>query len=356
MDREMYAAMAFDIPDGPKGIEPYGSGHINDTFLVSCADRQFILQRINHHVFKEPLKVIENIANVTKFLAEKIALEGGDPSRETLNVVPAKDGRGYTRDDIGGWWRMYHFVTGSVSYDRAETPEILYQSAVAFGRFQSLLSDFPVDKLHEIIPNFHNTPDRLRKLRAAVESDPLGRVKSARDEIRFCLEREEFTNRLEDAKKSGGLPLRVTHNDTKLNNIMFDKNSGKPICVVDLDTVMPGYSVTDFGDAVRCGASTGDEDERDLSKVTLDMELYKIYTEGFLEGCGGKLGPTELKLLPTGAKMIALELGMRFLTDYLQGDTYFKIHRDGHNLDRCRTQLKLAADMEEHWDEMAGGA
>jgi len=237
--------------------------------------------------------------------------------------------------------------------DKAESPEQFYKSAVAFGRFQSLLSDYPAHTLHETIPDFHNTPDRLRKFREAVERDAFGRAGDVRDEILFCNTREAFIHTLADAEKAGELPLRVTHNDTKLNNIMFDSATGEPICVVDLDTVMPGYSVNDFGDSIRFGATTADEDERDLSKVNLDLNLYELYTKGFIEGCGGKLEPKELSLLPAGAKMITLECGMRFLTDYLEGDNYFRIHRPGQNLDRCRTQFKLVADMEKHWDEMA---
>lgn len=352
------AVAAFHFPGAPVNRGPYGSGHINDTFLIETErpdgkTSRCILQRINHEIFKQPLEVIENVDGVTSFLFRKIKAAGGDADRQTLNLIPAKSGGSYHKDSIGSWWRAYHFLEGTVSLDRIERPEQFYQSAVAFGKFQSLLSDYPAATLHETIPHFHDTPDRFRKFRLAVEADACGRAASVREEISFYLEREAFTHILMNAQARGELPLRVTHNDTKLNNVMFDEATGEAVCVIDLDTVMPGFSVNDFGDSIRFGASTGDEDEPDLSKVNLDLELFDLYTRGYLDGCGGSLTPLELELLPTGAKMMTLECGMRFLTDYLEGDTYFRIHREGQNLDRCRTQIKLVKDMEQHWDEMA---
>ena len=244
------------------------------------------------------------------------------------------------------------FVSSSLSYDKVERPEQFYDSAVAFGNFQYMLRDYPADQLAETIPNFHNTPDRLAKFRDAVASDVCGRASSVAEEIAFVNDREEFANTLENARKEGKLPLRVTHNDTKLNNILFDEESGKALCIVDLDTIMPGYSVNDFGDSIRFGATTALEDETDLSKVNFDISLYELYVKGFIEGAKGGLTEAELDLLPIGAMMMTFECGTRFLTDYLSGDTYFKISRPNHNLDRARNQFKLVSDMEKQLPEM----
>ncbi len=336
---------------------PYGSGHINDTFLVRFTEeegsiKRYILQRMNHETFKNPEQLMENISGVTKFLRNKIEENHGDVNRETLNIIPTKAGQSLYKDSKGSYWRGYLFIEDADCYDSVKNPDDFYQSAVAFGNFQYQLADYPAHTLHETIPNFHNTPVRFHKFMKAIEADRFGRVKEVSDEIRFVLEREEFTHVLMNLHTEGKLPLKVTHNDTKLNNVMIDHVTKKGLCVIDLDTVMPGFSVNDFGDSIRFGASTGEEDEMDLSKVNFDLELYKIFTKGFLEGCKGSLTDTELAMLPTGAKMMTLECGMRFLTDYLEGDTYFKIHREKHNLDRCRTQFKLVADMEKNWDAM----
>lgn len=337
--------------------EPYGSGHINDTFLAvfrqtDGSSVKYILQRMNHEIFTKPAELMENILNVTAFLGKKIKARGGDDSRETMTVIPAKDGKPYFKDSIGSWWRGYAFINDTVSLDTVEKPEHFYQSAVAFGNFQSLLSDYPADTLHETIVNFHNTEDRYQKFLKAVEEDIKGRAAEVAGEIAFVKERAEFCGLFNKLQKEGKLPLRVTHNDTKLNNVMLDAVTGKPVCVIDLDTVMPGFSVNDYGDSIRFGASTGAEDEPDLSKVNLNLELVDLYTKGYLEGCKGSLTDEELNQLPAGAKMMTFECGMRFLTDYLQGDVYFRTHRPGQNLDRTRTQFKLVADMEKHWDEM----
>ena len=223
---------------------------------------------------------------------------------------------------------------------------------MAFGRFQGLLADYPAETLHETIQDFHNTVKRLDTFKKAVEADGCGRAAQVQEEIQFVLDREALAHKLCDMQAEGKLPLRVTHNDTKLNNIMIDDETRKAICVIDLDTVMPGLSVNDFGDSIRFGASTGAEDEPDLSKVSCSMELFELYTKGFVEGCKGSLTEEELDMLPVGAMTMTYECGMRFLTDYLEGDHYFKIHREGHNLDRCRTQFKLVKDMEEKWNQM----
>ncbi len=295
---------------------------------------------------------MENITGVTSFLKEKIKQAGGDELRETLTVIFSKDGKPFYQDASGDYWRMYYMIEDAMCYDKVETEQDFYESAKAFGNFGHLLSDYPAETLHETIPGFHDTGARFEVFQRAVKEDVCGRAKEAEEEIRFYQERKDITGVLGQMQAEGKLPLRVTHNDTKLNNIMMDKRTGKGICVIDLDTVMPGLSVHDFGDSIRFGASTGAEDEQDLSKVSLDLHLFDLYTRGFLEGCQGSLRETEIAMLPMGAKVMTYECGLRFLTDYLQGDTYFKTHRKGHNLDRCRTQMKLVADMEAKWQEM----
>lgn len=335
----------------------YGSGHINDTFLLTLKKKDdteghVILQRMNKSIFTNPVELMENILGVTSFLRKKIVENGGDPERETLNVIPAKNGKPYFVDSEGEYWRCYTFIEDTTSYDQVECPEDFYQSAVSFGHFQRLLADYPAETLHETIKGFHDTKARFEVFKKAVADDICGRAASVQDEIQFVLEHEDVANIFGDMLEKGELPLRVTHNDTKLNNIMIDNETRKGICVIDLDTVMPGLAMNDFGDSIRFGASTGAEDETDLDKIWCDMELFDSYAKGFIEGCGGKLTTKEIELLPMGAKVMTFECGMRFLTDYLQGDTYFKIHRENHNLDRCRTQFKLVSDMETKWDTM----
>lgn len=335
---------------------PYGNGHINDTYLLVLDNagnqEKVILQRMNHMIFPKPEELMENITNVTSFLKDKIIKNGGNPMRETLNVIPDKNGNPFYKDEDGNYWRCFVFITDAVCYEKVESAKDLYETGLAFGKFQSLLSDFDATMLHETIEKFHDTTNRFALFCDAVEKDVMGRAAFVQKEIAFIKEREELANYFTGMLKEGKLPLRVTHNDTKLNNIMFDKTTGKGICVIDLDTVMPGLAMNDFGDIIRFGASTGAEDEQDLSKISCDMELYKACVEGFIEGCEGKLTDLEIELLPMGAKMMTYECGMRFLTDYLQGDVYFKTAREGHNLDRCRTQLKLVADMESKWQIM----
>ena len=340
-----------------KERRPFGSGHINDTFLLTfeigdMGDMNVILQRMNREIFTKPVELMENIVGVTSYLREQITENGGNPERETLNIIPAKDGKAYFIDAKGEYWRSYKFITDAKSYDWVEKPEDFYESAVTFGNFQRLLADYPADTLHETIKGFHDTRARLEAFRQAVEKDVCARADSVRREIEFVLAREDVANVFGVLQEKGEVPLRVTHNDTKLNNIMIDNSTRKGICVIDLDTVMPGLAMNDFGDSIRFGASTAAEDEKDLSKVSCSMGLFEIYVKGFLEGCAGSLTPKEVELLPMGAKVMTYECGMRFLTDYLEGDHYFKIHREGHNLDRARTQFKLVADMEKKWDTM----
>ena len=333
--------------------EKYGNGHINDTFLtVTEGGRRYIFQRINHTVFPHPDEVMENIVAVTEHIRGRVAAAGGDAARASLVVIPTDGGANFYKDSIGSYWRMYEFTEETVAKERVDSVQTFIDCAEAFGRFQGWLSDFDASVLHEPIANFHNTPVRYENLMRAVEHDPLGRVKEVQAEIDFVKERAAFVKMLERARESGELPLRVTHNDTKLNNILFDEKSGAPVCVIDLDTVMPGYSVNDFGDSIRFGANTAAEDETDLSKVSLDLELYHAYATGFLRGCDGKLTSKEVELMPIGARMMTLECGMRFLTDYIEGDTYFRISRPSHNLDRCRCQFALVADMERKAEQM----
>ena len=347
----------FDFVGEVIQIRPYGSGHIIDTYLVEFKIKHMgvvpiILQRMNTNIFKNPVQLMENILNVTTFLRKKIIQYGGDPERETLTVILNKNGKPYCQDSEGHYWRGYHFITGATSYDEVKTDEDFYQSGLAFGKFQSLLSDFPAHTLYETIPDFHNTRARLEVFKKAVEEDIINRAKDVQKEIQFILQREELANKLISMQENQELPLRVTHNDTKLNNILIDDKTHQGLCIIDLDTVMPGLAVNDFGDSIRFGASTALEDEKDLSKVQCDMHLFEVYTKGFIQGCQGQLTLAEMQALPLGALVMTFECGMRFLTDYLQGDTYFKIQYSTHNLDRCRTQLKLVADMEKKWNEM----
>lgn len=351
------ALNAFDFGGQVVGAVRYGSGHINDTFCVHTQPgedpcRRFILQRISSAAFHHPEQVMANIVGVTSYLGKVIAEAGGDPTRETMCVYATKDGKNFYTDPEGGAWRVYPFIEDTKCLQSAETPELFAASARAFGRFQQMLKDYPADTLYETIPRFHDTEDRLAKLKAAVAADAMSRVKDVQAELDFVTAREADCSVALQALRDGKLPLRVTHNDTKLNNVLMDRKSGEGVCVIDLDTVMPGLSINDFGDSIRFGANHCAEDEKDLSKVNFDLSLFEVYTQGFLEGANGALTQAELDYLPWGAKLMTLECGIRFLTDYLEGDHYFRTHREGQNLDRCRTQFKLVADMENQWEAM----
>lgn len=341
-------ASRFAIDGDVISCERYGQGHINETYLVKTdKDVWYILQKVNNTVFKDTPGLMNNIASVTQYLSQR------DPDpRHTLHLVPTREGKDYLVDDVGKPWRMYDFVTESVCLQAAETPEDFYQSAVAFGMFQRQLSGFPADTLVEVIPHFHDTPDRYRQLHEAIEKDVCDRRKLVEKEIEFALAHEQEAATLMDQLRGGILPLRVTHNDTKLNNVMLDAEKRTPLCVIDLDTVMPGLMAFDFGDSIRFGASTAAEDEKDLSKVEMSLELYETYVKGFVATCAESMTDAEAESLPMGAKLMTLECGVRFLTDFLSGDVYFHINRSDHNLDRCRTQFKLVADMEKKWTEM----
>ena len=332
-------------------VEAYGNGHINDTYIADSEPR-YILPRINHAIFKNPEQVMSNIVGITEFLRKKIEAAGGDVNRETLNVIKTRDGNDFYKDSDGNYYRMYNYVEGSASFEAVENCEQFYQAAKAFGKFQNMLADYPAEKLYDTIPLFHNTVKRIGDFKKAVADDLAGRKASVEEEINFVLAREADAAVVVDAIADGRVPLRVTHNDTKLNNVLFDAETGKGLCVIDLDTVMPGSLLYDYGDALRFGASSGAEDEIDLDKIYFDLDRFEAFTKGFIEETGDKLTPTEIELLPFSAKLLTYECGMRFLGDYLNGDTYFKIHRENHNLDRARTQFKLVADIEAKMDEM----
>lgn len=353
----MHEVSRFVFPGTFIRIEPYGNGHINDTFAVYFQEpderlTRYIFQRVNGHVFKKPDEVMENVVGVTSYLKDRIKEAGGDPMRETLNLIPTVDGKYFDLDDAGDCWRAYVFIEGTTSYQLVSDSSVFYKSARAFGKFQMLLADYPAETLYDTIPLFHNTVDRMRQFREALEADKLGRAAGVQAEIDFVLEREPFTHILVDQLAAGKLPLRVTHNDTKLNNVLIDSQTGEGVCIIDLDTVMPGLSLYDFGDSIRFGAATAEEDETDLTKMHFDVNLFECYTKGFLEVAGGVMTPNELQNLPEGAKMMTLECGIRFLADYLAGDVYFKIHREQHNLDRARTQFRLVEEMEQNWELM----
>ncbi len=331
---------------------PYGEGHINHTFLITTTARTYILQQVNSKVFRRPEQVMNNIVLVTAFLREKIQKNGGDPDRETLTLVPTVTGENYIYDGKGDLYRLYLNVEDSVCYQTAENAELFCESARSFAKFQLDLSNFDAEQLTETIPDFHNTRKRYCKLKTVTEQDPVGRLQSAKDAVEFALEREGFSGVIVDGIAKGEIPLRVTHNDTKLNNILMDRVSGKGLCVVDLDTVMPGSLLYDFGDSIRFGASSAPEDERDLDRVYMLPELYSAYTKGYLEVLGKCMTQRELELLPFSAMLITLECGVRFLTDYLEGDVYFKTAYPDHNLVRAKNQFRLVADMEARMQEM----
>jgi len=338
-------------------IKPFGLGHINGTFVVTCINAngktiRYILQRINTNIFKAPEKLMENIENVTTHLKDKIKAAEGNPKRETLNLIKTVNGKTFYVSSTGDYWRSYAFIEGAQTYQVVRNLRHFYNAGKALGNFEQLLADFPVEKLHETIPDFHNTRKRYEAFLEALSKDVMNRAKDIQPEIDFVLSRGEETSILVNLLKEGVLPLRVTHNDTKFNNVMIDDETGAGICVIDLDTIMPGLSLYDFGDSIRSGANPAEEDEKDLSKVYMDLELYEHFTRGFLDGTNHSLTQAELEYLPFAAKMMTFECGIRFLADHLNGDTYFKIHRENHNLDRARTQFKMVADMEEKLNEM----
>jgi len=334
-----------------KNVQNYGNGHINDTYLINT-NPGYILQKINKNVFKNPPEVMENIEKVTAFLSDKIAAAGGNPDRETMHVIKAKDGKSFYEASNGEFYRMYKFIDKSTSYDSAaEDPSLFYEAARAFGKFQAMLADFPMDQLNETIPKFHDTRNRFMNLKNAVEKDICGRAAGVKEDIDLAFSFENEVGIIVDGLADGSLPLRVTHNDTKLNNVLIDNETKKGLCVIDLDTIMPGSLLYDFGDALRFGASNAAEDETDLSKVTFNLDCFESFTKGFLEELPD-ITEREKELLPFSAMLITYECGIRFLTDYLEGDTYFKTKYENHNIDRARNQLKLACDIVSKYPEM----
>lgn len=335
----------FKIVGNIKEYKSYGEGHINDTYLVSTDMNQYILQKINTDIFIDYESLTENILNVTSFLKNKIEKQNGDVERETLTLIQTSNGKYFYEDNNGNVWRMYRFIKDTYCINMLKDENDFYRSAVAFGNFQKMLNDFPIHKLNETIKDFHNTPNRFFQFKIALNSDEFNRAKDIREEIDFVLKRENHCNYLIDKLSKAEISLKVTHNDTKLNNILFDKKTNNAICIIDLDTVMPGLVAYDFGDAIRFGANHCKEDEKDLIKVNFDKHLYDVYLEGFLKGLNNTLTENEIKSLPYGAYLMTLECGIRFLTDYLNGDVYFKTDYPKQNLYRARTQFKLAYQM-----------
>lgn len=332
---------------------PYGSGHINDTFLVTVSQAgqpvRYILQRINHTIFPDVPALMSNILRVTQ--RQRTSIRADDRTRRALTLVPTKEGAPFLTTSTGEFWRVYLFIEKASTHDVVGSRDQAFQAAAAFGAFQSMVKDLPEPRLHETVPGFHDTPTRLRHLETVIEKDPKNRAVQVVGEIDFILKRRSLTEVLEQARRNGEVPERVTHNDTKINNVMLDDSTGEGVCVIDLDTVMPGLSAYDFGDLVRTSTSPSPEDERDLSRIDFRMEIYDALVRGFLSTAGGVMTPPERHHLFTGGIVITLETGIRFLTDYIAGDVYFRTHRPGQNIDRCRTQLRLVELMEEREEE-----
>lgn len=332
--------------------EDYGNGHINKTYLVTTSTKQkYILQQINTAVFKKPKEVMKNIARVTNYIRQKSLAEEGDVSRVALEIVPTNLDKNYIKFGET-YWRCYKFINGARTYEKIEDKKQFYEVGKAIGKFQKQLNDFPIDELFVTIPDFHNTPKRFQTFLEVAKHDKHNRGMSCFNEFKFVIDREQHLGLIMKALEQKHIPYRVTHNDTKLNNVMLDEETNQAICVIDLDTVMPGSVLFDFGDAIRIGASTALEDERDLSKVQLDLELFHQFSLGFLEETKLHLNEYELRYLVDSTYIITLECGMRFLTDYLDGDQYFKTHYDVHNLVRARNQFKLVREIEEKREHM----
>ncbi|MEI8139226.1 MAG: aminoglycoside phosphotransferase family protein [bacterium] len=338
-------------------VLPHGNGHINDTFKVTFsmagASVHYLLQRINHMIFKDPPALMDNILRVTNHLRMKLTQSGcPDVTRHSLCVVITRDGKTCFRDSEGNWWRMYLFVEGALTYDKVESVHQAYEAARAYARFQLYLADLPTPRLHETIPDFHNTPSRLNALQDVIQRDPCNRAVEVKEQITFVENRAASCGRLLERFARGEIPERITHNDTKFNNVMLDEKTWEGICVVDLDTVMPGLALYDFGDMVRSATASAAEDERDVKKIWMRMEIFEALANGYLSEASAFLNPAEREELVFSARLITMEIGMRFLTDYLQGDTYFKIKRPSHNIDRCRGQFKMVESMESQAEAM----
>lgn len=330
----------------------FGEGHINDTYLAQKDGNPIVLQRINTQVFKNPKEVMDNIFKVTAHLKSKIEKEGGNPNRETLYFLKTQDGQTFYTDPDGDCYRIYRFVENSYTIETVTDLNQFYEAAKTFGRFQNMLADFPAEELFETIHQFHDTPSRVAQLKAAVESDACGRLKMCEAEVLYAFDEAKDAGAICSALENGSLPARVTHNDTKLNNVLFDKATGRGICVIDLDTVMPGSLLYDFGDALRFGANTAAEDETDLDRVVFDLERFTAFTQGFASELKQTITPLEKELLPFSAKLMTYECGIRFLADFLKGDTYFKTQYATHNLDRAKNQFKLCREIDSKFQKM----
>ncbi|MDH3981949.1 MAG: aminoglycoside phosphotransferase family protein [Kiritimatiellaceae bacterium] len=347
---------AFQCPGTYVGEAPYGSGHINDTYRVIYEENgvevHYIHQRINHNIFKDVSALMENIGKVVRHQRKKFEEAGvKDLDRRVLTLIPTVDGKDYHEDKNGNFWRTYMFIEDAVGLDVVENTDQAVEAAKAFGEFQRQLADLP-GRLHDTIPNFHHTRSRFDTLKAAIEADVHGRAANVKAEIEFAMAHEDLVDVVIDLMASGEIPERVIHNDTKLNNVLIDVKSGKGMCVIDLDTVMPGSILYDFGDMVRTTTNLAAEDECDLSKVEMNIDYFEALVKGYLETASGFLTAKEVELLPFSGKLISFEVGLRFLTDYLQGDVYFKTHREGQNIDRCRKQFKMVESMECQTDAM----
>ncbi len=350
-------AKNFDMRADFISAEPYGSGHINDTYAATYSQAgtqvRYIHQRINHLIFKEPLLLMENIERVTSHIRNKLIATGADDiNRRTLTLVPTLDGKICYIDPEGNYWRTYLFVENAQTYDEITETKQAYQAAKALGEFQKQLTDLPGPRLHDTIPGFHNTRQRFNNLTKAIETDSHNRAASVKADIEFALKREAMVDILLDLQAKGDIPEIITHSDTKLNNVMLDNKTSEGICVIDLDTVMPGLSLYDFGDMARTAMRPTPEDETDLSKVVAQTDMFKALADGYLSSAGDMLTQAEKDHLAFSTKLITFEIGLRFLTDYLEGDIYFKTHREGHNLDRCHVQFKMVESLESLDDEM----
>jgi hypothetical protein len=325
--------------------ESFGSGHINDTYCLTCeidsSEIHYILQRINHHVFKNPPAMMENIRRVTNHIRRKLQEQQNKFLSRQLVVIDTKDGSDFYRDNRGNYWRVYNRIENAVTYDTIESAELAYEAARMFGRFAAMLTDLPGPPLHETIPDFHTTPKRFKTLTEVLRQDPCNRAIDTCAEIDFVLENAGICDVLLNHAGKGEIPIRITHNDTKINNVLLDEKTHKGVCVIDLDTVMPGLSLYDFGDMVRTATNPAEEDERNLSKVTMRMPIFEMLLKGFAEETHTFLTPVEKKNMVFAGKLITFEQMIRFLADHLAGDIYYKIHREGHNLDRSRTQMKM---------------
>ena len=351
-------ASAFRVTGDFVSAVQHVQGHINDTYISRRTAEGggtvgYVHQRINDQIFKDPVALMENVHRVTTHQRHKLREAGvADAGRRALTLVPSVDGLPYHRDESGGVWRTYTFIESASTYEFVDAPRQAFEAAKAFGEFQRQLVDLPGGRLHETIPDFHHTPRRFEALERAVELDSVGRVRLAQREVDFALSRKRMTTVLVEAQAAGVIPERITHNDTKLNNVMLDDETQEGVCVIDLDTVMPGVVLNDFGDMVRTATSPSAEDEMDLSKVTMQMPMFEALVEGYLSSAGEFLESAEREHLAFSGKLITFEIGIRFLADFLAGDVYFKVHRDGHNLDRCRTQFKLVESIEQQEDAM----